>query len=83
MTLHTGVLEDDPVICGLLSEALERENHIVSVYHAGWDMVEAFVQNEEEVTESKRFDVVLVDLFLPGELSGTEKKLLSEHLRNR
>ncbi len=72
MAFHVGVLEDDPVICGLLKEALEREAYAVSVYHSGWDMIEALLRNEGDIKESKRFDVVLIDLFLPGELSGVQ-----------
>ncbi len=69
--MRIGVLEDDPAICGLLKEVLERLGHVVSVHRNGLDFLMEVLE-EEQVTLSRPFDVVLVDLLLPTDISGIQ-----------
>jgi DNA-binding response OmpR family regulator len=67
--MKIGVLEDDPKICGLLKEMLELEGHDVSIYRDGWALLEDLL-GEDPASLLKTFDVLVIDLLLPGTLSG-------------
>ena len=69
--MNIGVLEDDPRICEILTEILERNHHLVSLYQQGWDILDA-VFFEESPFHPQPFDILLVDLLLQGEISGIQ-----------
>lgn len=69
--MKIGVLEDDPMICNVLTEILELDQHAVSVYQRGWEVLDA-IFFEEAVVNPLPFDVLLVDLLLQGEVSGVQ-----------
>ena len=69
--MKIGVLEDDPMICNVLTEILELDHHAVSIYRRGWDILDA-IFFEESVINPLPFDVLLVDLLLEGEISGVQ-----------
>ncbi len=69
--MNIGVLEDDPMICNVLTEILELDRHAVFVYQHGWDILDA-IFFEESVVNPLPFDVLLVDLLLEGEISGVQ-----------
>ncbi len=66
--MRIGVVEDDPSISGLLSETLERLGHTSNLYPDGWTFLEALT-NEQNTDP---FDRVVVDVLLPGSISGLE-----------
>lgn len=68
--MKIGVIEDDPGISGLLKELLELHNHTVSLYKYGWDMLEVMARDEQK--QQAPFDILLVDLLLPGSISGIQ-----------
>lgn len=69
--MRVGILEDDPAVCGLLHETLERFGHAACIYRDGWDFLAQFLT--EELTPPPRpFDAVLIDLILPGAVTGLE-----------
>ena len=69
--MRVGVVEDDILTCGMLSETIERFGHIPFIYHDGWSFLEALTGNYQ-TTESDPFDIVLLDILLPGSISGIE-----------
>lgn len=52
------IIEDDRAMAGLLQKGLEEENHRVSLAYEGREGL--------EVAESYQFDVIVLDLMLPG-----------------
>src|SRR5579863_1759917 len=69
--MKIGVLEDDPMICNVLTEILELDHHAVSIFRRGWDILYATFF-EEVAVNPLPFDVLLVDLLLEGEISGVQ-----------
>ena len=66
--MRIGIIEDDALISDLLRETLNRLGHTPTFYHDGWSFVEAFT-NEQNM---EPFDKILVDVLLPGSISGHE-----------
>ena len=58
------VVDDDPVIRRLLEQRLLNENYSVMVAEDGYQA--------ERILQTHRFDVVLTDLVMPGEIGGIE-----------
>lgn len=69
--MRIGVLEDDPALCVMVQEMLEIKGHTISTYHDGAALVRA-LQQEEPADLLPPFDLLLVDLILPGTLSGEQ-----------
>ncbi len=69
--MRIGILDDDPAICGLLHETLERYGHVASVYHTGEDFLKQIIP-EKATPALKPFDAVLIDLCLPAGISGVD-----------
>ncbi len=69
--MRVGVVEDDALTCSMLSETIERFGHIPFIYHDGWSFLEALTGNHQPTT-SDPFDIVLLDILLPGSISGIE-----------
>ncbi len=69
--MRVGVVEDDILTCGMLSETLERFGYTPFIYHDGWSFLEALTGNYH-TTKPDPFDIVLLDILLPGSISGIE-----------
>jgi DNA-binding response OmpR family regulator len=69
--MRIGILEDDPGICRMLHEMLETVGHQASTYNNGLDILAALM-SEDPTALLPQFDVVLIDLFVPGEIAGIQ-----------
>ncbi len=68
--MKIGLLEDNPAICDLITTTLELAGHTVVSYTYGISLLEALFTVHDSTTISLMYDVLVVDLGLPGELSG-------------
>jgi len=75
--MQIGLLEDNPSLVEWLSTALEMAGHHVHVYRDGPSLLAHLVTIESNPF-SFPFDLLLVDLFLPNEMSGLD---VINHLR--
>lgn len=66
--MNIAVLEDNPVIGELMTIALTRADYKVSLYTRGIPFLEALRTHDHHIS----YDLVIVDLGLPGRLSGLE-----------
>ena len=64
--MNIGIVEDNPAIATLLTTTLELAGHHVSSYREGTPLLEAIFK------APRLYDMVLVDLGLPGTMSGVE-----------
>ena len=69
--MNIGILEDNPAILDFLTTALEMRGHTVYTYTTGASLLAALFDGEG-VTSARLYDLVIIDLFLPGSLSGLE-----------
>lgn len=69
--MRIGILEDDQGICTLLRETLQRSGHVPIIYHDGLEFLTQFFPEADAVVPQP-FDAVLIDLILPGTVSGLE-----------
>lgn len=69
--MKIGILEDNEGICTFLSEGLKRSGHIPAIYQDGWEFLALFFPENGRLP-SLPFDAVLIDLILPGSLTGLE-----------
>ena len=69
--MHIGLLEDNPSIQDYLQQALELNGYCVSIHTSGISLLDALFA-EKLVTASRSYDVVIIDLNLPGDLSGQD-----------
>lgn len=77
--MNIGVLDDNPDITGMLKVALEMKGHAIHVFTSGIQLLDAlepfFVSHESRTFSSLArfpFDLLIVDLFLPDEMSGID-----------
>lgn len=63
---HILIVEDEPIIRSVLAQLLRAKGHRVSEAGNGEDAVERLADGPDE----KPFDLLVLDLTLPGELSG-------------
>ncbi len=66
--MRIGVVEDDVFITDILKENLQRLGHTPVFYPDGWSFLESL--NNDHTLEP--FDRMLVDVLLPGNISGHE-----------
>jgi DNA-binding response OmpR family regulator len=69
--IRIGVVEDDSLVSGMLLESLERFGYMPFIFNDGWSFLEALNGNYQTI-ETKPFDIVLLDILLPGTISGIE-----------
>ncbi len=69
--MKIGLLEDDPELCSMLKEMLETGGHTVSAYLDGSKFLAA-LHSEKPATFLPPFDILLVDLILPGDIDGEQ-----------
>jgi DNA-binding response OmpR family regulator len=67
--MQIGLLEDNPTIVNLLSTILSMVGHQVSTFEEGDAFLASFLGGESK-SPSVPFDLLLIDLYLPGQLSG-------------
>jgi DNA-binding NtrC family response regulator len=68
------VVDDDPVIRHLLDQRLRKAKYEVDVAADGYAA--------EKLLEQKRYDVVLTDLMMPGEIGGIEVLDIAKNISN-
>ena len=69
--MHIGLLEDNPAIQEYLQKALELHGHRVSIHTRGKSLLDSLFAGKSAST-SHPYDLVIIDLNLPGELSGRD-----------
>src|SRR4051812_22995415 len=69
--MHIGLLEDNPAIQDYLRQALEMSGHSVSIHTFGISLLDALFA-EKPGAASYPYDLLIVDLNLPGDLSGQD-----------
>jgi|SRR5215472_655304 len=69
--MKIGLLEDNPAVSDYLTVLLELEGHTVEGHTHGSCLLETLFP-ETEVRFPLPYDLILVDLVLPGKLSGLE-----------
>ncbi len=68
--LRIGVLDDNPTILGLIETMLTMDSHIVSRHTSGSSLLGVLFSQEAE--ELPPYDLVILDLLLPGTQSGAD-----------
>lgn len=70
------VLDDNPDITGMLEVALEMKGHSIKVFSSGIQLLDAlepfFVAHNASAPPRFPFDLLIVDLFLPDDISGVD-----------
>lgn len=69
--MRIGVLDDNPAIGEYLHTALTLAGHSVNVHHTVFSLFEALFPNGIAPLPLP-YDCLLIDIFLPGDLSGIE-----------
>jgi DNA-binding response OmpR family regulator len=69
--MHIGLLEDNPAIQDYLRQALEMSGHSVSIHTFGISLLDALFTGKPGAV-SYPYDLLIVDLNLPGDLSGQD-----------
>ena len=70
--MRIGLLEDNPAIVDWLTTALEMAGHAVSHHTDGPSLLACLFDAEGSVSEPLPYDLVLVDFYLPGDMSGLQ-----------
>ncbi len=85
--MRIGILDDNPVILDFLQATLTLDGHTVSSYTIGKTLLDAlFSPSSAAHTDTLPFDLVILDLLLPGAHSGADvflairKAFLAEEL---
>ncbi len=73
--MHIGILDDNPAMLDVLTTMLELEGHTVSTHTSGLSLVEALFPNGD-VDIPFPYDLLILDLLLPGDMSGADFYLL-------
>lgn len=69
--MKIGLLEDNPAILDYMTVALEMARHEVLTYTEGASLIETLLSGSE-VRRPLAYDLIIVDLLLPGDISGLE-----------
>lgn len=69
--MKIGLLEDNPTTVTLLTTAMEMAGHTVCHYSNGSSLLEDLFA-EHRIDAALPYDIMLVDLYLPGGLSGLD-----------
>ncbi|GHO85101.1 response regulator [Dictyobacter formicarum] len=71
--MNIGVLDDNPAILAFLSTTLKMDGHIVTAHSTGVSMLEAiFPPTSSPYPQEVPYDLVILDLFLPGTMTGAD-----------
>lgn len=69
--MKIAILEDNPSILDYLSTALEMSGHSITTFTHGAALLHTLFHNSQALPDQP-FDLVLVDLLLPGNISGLD-----------
>ncbi len=69
--MNIGVLEDNPAILDYMTIALEMAGHHVQTFTSSTPLIDRLLTNSE-IYGPLPYDVIVVDLLLPGSMSGFE-----------
>ncbi len=73
--MNIGLLEDNPAILELMQTALEMDGHTISTYTRGQSLLNTLFEKytmPPTLPTSLPYDLLIIDLNLPDELSGLE-----------
>jgi len=69
--MRIGILDDNPAILDVFTTMLELEGHTVTAHTMSSSLLEALFQNAEPVVPIP-YDLLILDMLLPGEMSGAD-----------
>ena len=69
--MNIGVLEDNPAILDYMTIALEMAGHRVQTFTSSTPLIDMLLTNSE-IHGPLPYDLIVVDLLLPGSISGFE-----------
>jgi DNA-binding response OmpR family regulator len=69
--MNIGLLEDNPAILDYMTVALEMAGHQVQTYTYGASLIESLLTGSDAHSPLP-YDLIIVDLLLPGNISGYE-----------
>lgn len=69
--MNIGLLEDNPSILDYMKIALEMAGYKVTTYFNSSSLLDALFA-EADISATLPFDLVIIDLLLPGKISGLE-----------
>ena len=78
--MNIGLLEDNLAIRDMMQIALELAGHAVSTYVYGQSLLEMLTQAYNTESPCLPYDLLIVDLNLPGKLSGLDVITSISHL---
>ena len=70
--MNIGVLDDNPAILSFLSTSLKMDGHTVFTHTTGISMLEALFPQGTTLPTTVPYDLVILDLLLPGDMTGTD-----------
>jgi DNA-binding response OmpR family regulator len=70
--MRIGLLEDNPTLVELMRTALEMTGHSVYSHTWGQSLLETIFEGHGKPTPSLPYDLLIVDLNLPGDVSGKD-----------
>jgi len=69
--MNIGILEDNPAILDYMTIALEMAGHHVQTFTSGNPLIDKLLTNSV-IRDPLPYDLIVVDLLLPGSMSGFE-----------
>jgi|SRR5579863_1590614 len=69
--MHIGLVDDNPAILEFMTAVLEMEGHTISTYIDGVKFLQT-LPSESESHADFPFDLLILDLWLPGDVSGLD-----------
>jgi two-component system OmpR family response regulator len=70
--MNIGVLDDNPAILDLLATTLRLDGHTVYTHMTGESMLNVFHVPALSISEPPPYDLVILDLLLPGGQTGAD-----------
>lgn len=70
--MNIGVLDDNPAILSFLSTSLKMDGHLVFSHTTGISMLQALFPQGTTLPAAAPYDLVILDLLLPGDMTGTD-----------
>ena len=70
--MNIGVLDDNPAILSFLATSLKMDGHMVFTHTTGNSMLQELFPRDTDVPTTIPYDLVILDLLLPGDMTGTD-----------